>query len=123
MRTRALTKSPGHSFSSSLAKIALSRMVALAWSTILSISSNFPLLSTLTLSWLSAATSTVPRASASRTSLSDRADNVKITADGLVRVKVTIVAGAVGESFAWTTLPGSIMRTPMRPSLGAAIDV
>jgi hypothetical protein len=70
-------------------------------------------------SWLKAITSTGPRAMASRTSLSERADNVNITAAGSVRVSVTIG----DESEALTMLPGSIRRTPMRPSLGATMEV
>ena len=41
------------------------------------------------------------------------------TAAGLIRVKVVITSAPD----AWTILPGSIMRTPTRPSLGAVIDV
>jgi hypothetical protein len=48
-----------------------------------------------------------------------RADSVNITADGWVSVSVTIC----DESDGCTMLPGSIRRTPMRPSLGATTEV
>jgi hypothetical protein len=81
--------------------------------------SNLPLPKVWRLSWLNAVISTGPRAMASRTSPRKRADSVNMTADGLVTVSVAISA----ESEACTTLPGSIKRTPMRPSLGATIEV
>ena len=48
--TWALTNSPGHSFSSSFGNIALSRMVAVAWSITLSTSRSFPVASARRLS-------------------------------------------------------------------------
>src|SRR5262249_2415894 len=48
--TRALTNSPGHSLSSSLGNIALSRIVAVVWSMVLSTSSSVPVASACRLS-------------------------------------------------------------------------
>jgi hypothetical protein len=62
---------------------------------------------------------TGPRARPSRTSSSERADSVNMTAAGCVSVSVTIGDG----SEACTTLPESIRRTPVRPSLGATMEV
>src|ERR1700687_5194931 len=53
----------------------------------LSMRSSVPLPRVRRLSWLKAVTSTGPRAMASRTSLSERADSVNRTADGLVSAR------------------------------------
>ena len=56
---------------------------------------------------------------ASRMSSRERAGSVNRTADGRVSTSVASEAW----SLAWTMLPGSTRRTPMRPSLGAVMVV
>jgi hypothetical protein len=106
--TLALTKSPGQSSSSSLAnnRFQAHRCAGL----VDHIVDQQQRAEGVAVVLAQRVTSTGPRAMASRTSLSARADSVNGTADGFVSVSV-----AIGEeSEACTILPGSTMRTPLR---------
>ena len=115
---RTLTNSPGHSFWSALGKTALMRSVPVEVSIWLSITETSPRPSSTWASSPSAITVSGPAACSSRTWSLTFCGTVKLTKIGFTWVMLTRLVACA----AWTRLPISTRRVPVRPSKGARMS-
>ena len=117
---RTLTNWPGQRRVVSLGKRAFMRIVPVVWSITLSVVISSPWPSTVRSSGVWAVTGRVPRAIASWMAGRLSCGRVKTTTTGLIWLMVTMMALSLAKR---TTLPGSTLRRPIRPSKGAVMLV